>query len=90
MSEKKAIIIFELLPLQVFCYQTVNEWAEGKAPEQVFWREKGLDGLYGPFYSIYAAVNDYTAYKNKTSVLEAVPLPSNVVMIDFKNKRKMP
>jgi hypothetical protein len=90
MSDKRAIIIFELLPLQVFCYQTVEEWSKGMAPEQVFWREKGTDGMYGPFVSIYAAVNNYTGFKNKTKILGETPTPNNIVMIDFKSRRKMP
>lgn len=89
MSDKKPIIIFELLPLQVFCYQTVEEWAQGLAPEQVFWKRKGLPAMFGPFHSIYAAVDNYTTTVSKEAKNEAIELPNNIVMIDFKKKTRL-
>lgn len=89
MSDKKPIIIFELLPLQVFCFQTVEEWSKGLAPEQVFWKRKGITAMYGPFLSIHAAVNNYSDVIDKESRNEAIDIPNNVIMVDFKKKNRL-
>lgn len=89
MIDKRPIIIFELLPLQVFCYQTIEEWSKGLAPEQVFWKRKGQAPMFGPFHNIYSAVHNYTAVTAKEANNEKIELPDNIIMIDFKKKTRL-
>lgn len=83
---KQPILVFELGHLQVFCYQTVQEWQAGIYPAEFFWQKKGEPRSYGPFVNIYLAVTDYTAQlaskKEETKT-------DNVIHVDFKAKRRI-
>lgn len=89
MSIKRPYIILELLPLQVFCYQTLEDWAKGMMPEQVFWKKKQEPTIHGPFHSIYHATKDYETLTAKEVALEKVELPNNIIMVDFRNKKRI-
>jgi len=82
--KKQKIIVFELGHLEVFCYQTIEEWSQGKPAEAVYWQKKGEPQVYGPFASIYQAVNHYSDFiaKNKE------PIPDNLIFVDFKAKKR--
>ncbi len=86
MRNKQLVVIFELPPLQVFCFQTIEEWTRKAPPTEVFWRKKGENSVSGPFPTIYQAVNAYNAAQT-----DAVPVDvkKNVVLVDFVLKRRL-
>lgn len=85
--EKKPILLFELGHLQVFHYQTIDEWAANRPIEQVYWQKRGENIVYGPFETMYLAVQDYSAYIEANK--EGAPkLPDNVIQVDFKTKKR--
>jgi len=82
--DKKKILMFELGHLEVFCYQTIEEWSQGKPPESVYWQKKNEPEIHGPFASMYQAVNDYTDFIAKPKE----PVPDNLIFVDFKAKKR--
>lgn len=86
-EEKKAILVFELGHLQVFHYQTSTEWFRRIPPSEYYWQKRGDFNSYGPFLSVYDAVNDYTKFIAIKTNIE--PLPDNVITVDFKSKKRI-
>lgn len=82
--EKKPIMLFELGHLMVYCYQTLEEWSAGAVPTEVFWQKKDDGTTRGPFASVYVAVNDYSEF-----IKPKVQTPDNLIMVDFKTKRRV-
>lgn len=79
-------MIFELGHLQVFCYQTLEEWTRKQMPHEVFWVKKGETHIHGPFINAYLAVTDYS-----TNLVKPKPdYTDNVIKVDFKTKKRMP
>lgn len=48
-----------------------------------FWKLAEVDGLVGPFYSVIAAMKDWE-YKDQQA-----KFPSNVILVDFKAKKRV-
>ncbi len=81
-----AILVFELGHLQVFYYQTMEEWNSKAEIKAYFWHNLSQIPRisHGPFPSIFVAVDDYSR-----NLKPVEPLPQNVIAVDFKAKRKL-
>lgn len=88
MIDKKPFLIFELGHLEVFCYQTFEEFMNKITPLEVFWHKKGEPKIYGPFTNVYTAVSDYSVYIARDKLLP--PTQDNLIRVDFKLKRRIP
>jgi hypothetical protein len=82
-----AIILFELGHLQVFYYQTPEDWAKRISPSAYHWYRL-TDGVqYGPFPTAYVAVKDYSQFILKEAEEKKNPAKNNILTFD-KSKRK--
>lgn len=84
-DKKIAILVFELGHLQVYHYQDMNSWMRKDPITEVYWLKKGENRQHGPFPNAYEAVNHYTTYIAE----EVIPIPDNIIQVDFKNKKKI-
>ncbi len=82
---KLAILVFELGNLQVYHYQTLTEWNSKVPPLEYFWHKKNETKSFGPFMTVYAAVNDYSRY----IATPQQELPKNIIQVDFKTKKRL-
>lgn len=82
-QEKKPVLIFELGHLQVFSYQTIEEWTTHVEPDNFFWKKKDAAIINGPFKTLFEAVQNYT-----DTIKPMERLPENVIEVDFKLKRR--
>jgi hypothetical protein len=84
-------LIFELGNLQVFHYQTQEEFMFNTGYKEVYWQDKASKNTYGPFKSVYDCMTHYTttgaSHKKGFEVL-GVPV-GTVIYIDFKNKKRI-
>jgi hypothetical protein len=84
-------LIFELGTLQVFHYQTREEFILNTGYREVYWQDKVSMHTYGPFETIYAAMTHYTTLvASQKKGLEVIGVPvADVVYVDFRNKRRI-
>lgn len=83
------VLIFELGHLQVFHYQTQEEFVKKSAPYIVYWQKKGEANVYGPFDSAWHAVNHYSEIIRAIKLASDPNVPDNVIHVDFRTKRRI-
>jgi hypothetical protein len=81
----KPVLVFELGHLQVFHYQTDDEWRRGTPPGAMYWKIKSSPTVHGPFPTAYHAVNHYSS----TLKPSGPPTTDNVIHVDFVNKKRL-
>lgn len=80
------ITIIDLGRAVVFHYQTENEFYAKVPYKEVYWKRKDVSLVYGPFDSVHDATNHFTKMllsERNNSWYGS----SNVLPVDFKNKR---
>lgn len=81
--------------LEVYCYQTIEEQMLGIATSEIYWRDAGSPQGYGPFPTVYDALNHY---KWVIRTCEGEPVvdengelrcANKIIRIDFFNKKRV-
>lgn len=88
-GDVKPVLLLEVGRLQVFGYQTVADWTNRLVPEQVFWKHANDPAVYGPFASIYQAGRHHVEFLAKDIALQKLEVPANIIVIDFKTKKRL-
>lgn len=84
-------LVLELGSFKVYVLQTADEAMHGVAPDGFYWCDPASPQGYGPFGSIYEAVEHYKHVLEQckgdrhSMVLKAAP----VIRVDFQNRRKV-
>ncbi len=90
---KISALIFELGSLQVYHLQTMEEKAaNADLYKEIYWRDAGSPQGYGPFVSIWAAMNHYVWIINTCKGDKPVGKPkagNEVIRVDFINKKRV-
>ena len=84
-SNKKPILLFEIGILQVYHFQTQEDYEANKKYTEVYWRHKVTLYTYGPFPTIDAAVTHHEYTMSKMNVEDA----KNVVYVNFQTKKRI-
>jgi len=79
------IILLELGGIQLYHFQTLEEFNSKKPYTEVFWRELGGDKAFGPFQSLFQACQHSTWYKSQEKINKDL---DKVIQVDFKAKRR--
>lgn len=68
-----------------------NTLATKPHPYEVYWQSKRQKTVYGPFASVHSAMEHFTltVAMHKQAQVEVVPLPANVIEVDFKNRQRI-
>jgi hypothetical protein len=88
---KLPALIFELGNLQVFHYQTQEEYMMNMGYKEVYWQDKVSKHTYGPFSSVYDCMTHYTTtVASQKKGLEVIGIPNaDVIYMDFRNKKRI-
>lgn len=88
---KLPALIFELGNLQVFHYQTQEEYMMNVGYREVYWQNKVSKHTYGPFPSVYDCMTHYTTIvARQKKGLEILGVPTgDVIYMDFRNKKRI-
>lgn len=79
------VILLELGGIQVYHFQTQDEFNSKRPYTEVFWRELGGDKAFGPFNSVFQACQHSNWYKYQE---KASKDNSKIIQVDFKGKRR--
>jgi hypothetical protein len=77
------VLLVDIGELQVYHFQTEEEYRSKKPFSECFWRVKSGTEAHGPFNTVFEACNHYKW------VLECRKLKNNVIRVDFRNKRRV-
>jgi hypothetical protein len=88
---KLPALIFELGNLQVFHYQTQEEFIFNTGYNEVYWQDKISKNTYGPFKSVYDCMTHYTTtVASQKKGLEIIGVSTgDVIYMDFRNKKRI-
>lgn len=83
------ILLFTLDNLQVYHYQSPEEFAVKASPKIVYWQDVVAMKAHGPFDSINAAMTHYRDYLEAQNTIVSDPPPQNIIYVDFKLKKRI-
>ena len=84
-NDKKPILLVDVGRAVVYHYVYGSDWLYNHQPTAVYWRLKNSHIEYGPFTSIYAAVESWKLTEEELKN----PKVNNVIEVDFKAKKRL-
>ena len=81
---RRSHLLFDLGPMQVF-HVSDTEQVPIAGQAEVYWQDMRSKTVYGPFISVYYAMQHYTYTSQKPPEV----LPDNVIKVDFKLRKRV-
>lgn len=85
-----AELLFQLGKLRVYHFPTMDDLVNNNPPNSVFWTDLSSGYTYGPFPSIYEAMQNYTWHvHNQHANKESEGKEADIIYVDFVKKRRI-
>jgi hypothetical protein len=92
-STKLHMVLFELGTLQVFATIMPKDYAENKAYTEFYWRDQASPQGFGPFKSVWDAVEHYKrmqiAFKGGEILPDGTVPAKPAIRVDFAGKKRV-
>jgi len=80
------VILLELGGIQIYHFQTKEEFNSNKPYTDVYWRELGGKEAYGPFQSLFQACQHSNWVKKQQKIDKE---SAKLIKVDFRSKKRI-